>query len=55
MIPERPAVLLGSRDILVSAALIRGSGASRYRWPVDFAFLKNEALSTLVGTRAVYL
>lgn len=41
--PERPAILIGTQDILISAALMRGYGASRYRWPVDFALLHNDA------------
>jgi CRISPR-associated endonuclease/helicase Cas3 len=44
MYPERPAILVGTQDILVSAALMRGYGVSRYRWPVDFALLNNDAL-----------
>lgn len=43
MHPERPAILVGTQDILISAALMRGYGASRYRWPVDFALLNNDA------------
>jgi CRISPR-associated endonuclease/helicase Cas3 len=42
--PERPAILIGTQDLLVSAALMRGYGVSRYRWPVDFALLHNDAL-----------
>jgi len=42
--PERPAILIGTQDLLISAALMRGYGASRYRWPVDFALLHNDAL-----------
>ncbi|MGH7004080.1 MAG: DEAD/DEAH box helicase, partial [Alphaproteobacteria bacterium] len=42
--PDRPAILIGTQDLLVSAALMRGYGASRYRWPVDFALLHNDAL-----------
>lgn len=41
---DRPAILIGTQDLLVSAALMRGYGASRYRWPVDFALLHNDAL-----------
>jgi CRISPR-associated endonuclease/helicase Cas3 len=44
MSPERPTILIGTQDILVSAALMRGYGVSRYRWPVDFALLHNDAL-----------
>jgi CRISPR-associated endonuclease/helicase Cas3 len=42
--PDRPTILIGTQDILVSAALMRGYGASRYRWPVDFALLHNDAM-----------
>jgi CRISPR-associated endonuclease/helicase Cas3 len=42
--PDRPAILIGTQDLLVSAALMRGYGATRYRWPVDFALLHNDAL-----------
>lgn len=42
--PERPAILIGTQDLLVSAALMRAYGANRYRWPVDFALLHNDAL-----------
>ena len=42
--PGCPAILIGTQDSLVSAALMRGYGASRYRWPVDFALLHNDAL-----------
>lgn len=43
MNPDRPAILIGTQDLLVSAALMRGYGVSRYRWPVDFALLHNDA------------
>jgi CRISPR-associated endonuclease/helicase Cas3 len=42
--PERPTILIGTQDLLVSAALMRGYGTTRYRWPVDFALLHNGAL-----------
>src|SRR6202043_603054 len=42
--PERPAILIGTQDLLVPPALMRGDGGSRYRWPVDFALLHNDAL-----------
>jgi CRISPR-associated endonuclease/helicase Cas3 len=44
MHPERPTILVGTQDLLVSAALMRAYGANRYRWPVDFALLHNDAL-----------
>lgn len=43
MQPEQPTLLIGTQDLLVSAALMRGYGVSRYRWPVDFALLNNGA------------
>jgi CRISPR-associated endonuclease/helicase Cas3 len=42
--PDEPAILVGTQDLLVSAALMRGYAVSRYRWPVDFALLHNDAL-----------
>lgn len=42
--PERPAIIVGTQDMLLSRALMRGYGMSRYRWPVDFAFLHTDAL-----------
>ncbi len=41
--PERPAILIGTQDMLLSRALMRGYGMSRFRWPVDFALLHNDA------------
>ncbi len=40
--PERPAVLVGTQDMLISRALMRGYAMSRFRWPVDFALLHND-------------
>ncbi|MDA8219798.1 MAG: DEAD/DEAH box helicase [Dehalococcoidales bacterium] len=42
--PEREAILVGTQDMLLSRALMRGYGMSRYQWPVHFAFLHNDAL-----------
>lgn len=42
--PEKPAILIGTQDILLSRALMRGYGVSRGRWPVDFALLHNDAM-----------
>lgn len=44
MAPDRPAIIIGTQDMLVSAALMRGYGCNRFRWPVDFALLNNDAL-----------
>jgi len=45
--PEKPTILIGTQDLLVSAALMRGYGTNRYRWPVDFALLHNDAFWVL--------
>lgn len=42
--PERHAILIGTQDMLLSRALNRGYAMSRYRWPVDFGLLNNDAL-----------
>ena len=42
--PEHDAILIGTQDLLVSRALNRGYGLSRYRWPLHFALLNNDAL-----------
>lgn len=42
--PEREAILIGTQDMLLSRALMRGYGISRYQWPVDFALLHNDTL-----------
>jgi CRISPR-associated endonuclease/helicase Cas3 len=41
--PERPTILIGTQDMLLSRALMRGYAMSRFRWPVDFALLHNDA------------
>ncbi len=41
--PESRAVLIGTQDMLLSRALMRGYAMSRFRWPVDFALLHNDA------------
>lgn len=40
--PERTAILIGTQDMLLSRALMRGYAMSRFRWPVDFALLHND-------------
>jgi CRISPR-associated endonuclease/helicase Cas3 len=42
--PERPAILIGTQDMLLSRALNRGYAASRFHWPVDFGLLNNDCL-----------
>ncbi|MDA8159555.1 MAG: CRISPR-associated helicase Cas3' [Desulfobacteraceae bacterium] len=42
--PEQDAILIGTQDMLLSRALMRGYGMSRYKWPVHFGLLHNDAL-----------
>ena len=42
--PERAAILIGTQDMLLSRALNRGYGMSRYRWPTHFGLLHAECL-----------
>jgi len=35
--PEQDAVVVGTLDMLLSRAINRGYGQSRYAWPIDFA------------------
>jgi len=42
--PERDAIIIGTQDMLLSRALNRGYGMSRYRWPVHYALLNNGCL-----------
>ena len=37
--PEENAILIGTQDMLLSRALNRGYGMSRYRWPMHFGLL----------------
>lgn len=41
--PEQPAILIGTQDMLISRALMRGYAAPRTRWPIEFALLQNDA------------
>lgn len=41
--PEEDMILIGTQDMLLSRALMRGYGMSRYQWPVHFAWLHNDA------------
>ena len=49
--PEREAILIGTQDMLLSRALNRGYGMSRYRWPMHFALLNNDALWVMDETQ----
>ena len=41
--PERPAVIIGTQDMLLSRALMRGYASSRAIWPMEFALLHLDA------------
>lgn len=40
--PEEDMILIGTQDMLLSRALMRGYGMSRYVWPIHFALLHND-------------
>ena len=40
--PERPAVIVGTQDMLLSRALMRGYASSRASWPIEFAVLHRD-------------
>lgn len=42
--PEKPCIMIGTQDMLLSRALNRGYAAGRARWPKDFALLNNDCL-----------
>ncbi len=42
--PDEDMILIGTQDMLLSRALMRGYGMSRYQWPIHFAWLHNDAL-----------
>lgn len=42
--PEKPAIIIGTQDMLLSRALNRGYGSSPFMWPVEFALLNNDCL-----------
>ena len=42
--PEKPAIIIGTQDMLLSRALNRGYGMSRCRWPMHFGLLNNDCL-----------
>ena len=41
---ERNTIIVGTQDMLLSRALNRGFGMSRYRWPIHFGLLNNDCL-----------
>lgn len=49
--PGRDAILIGTQDMLLSRALNRGYGLSRYRWPMAFGLLNHDCLWVLDETQ----
>jgi len=49
--PERDAILIGTQDMMLSRALNRGYGMSRYRWPMHFGLLNNDCLWVMDETQ----
>lgn len=45
--PGCPACIVGTQDMLLSRALMRGYGMSRYQWPIHFGLLHNDTLWVL--------
>ena len=42
--PEQDVILVGTQDQLLSRALNRAYGISRYKWPIHFSLLSNDVL-----------
>lgn len=42
--PERPVIIIGTQDMLLSRALNRGFASARARWPMEFGLLNQDAL-----------
>lgn len=42
--PLESSIVIGTQDMLLSRALMRGYSMSRYQWPLHFALLHNDAL-----------
>lgn len=49
--PSASTILIGTQDLLLSRALNRGYAMSRYKWPVHFGLLNNDALWVLDETQ----
>lgn len=49
--PEVDQVVIGTQDMLLSRALNRGYGMSRYAWPVHFSLLNNDCLWVIDETQ----
>lgn len=49
--PERPAILIGTQDQLISRALNRGYATSRFTWPMHFGLLHDDAFWVMDETQ----
>ncbi len=49
--PNTPAILMDHQNMLLSRALNRGYGMSRYRWPMHFGLLNNDCLWVMDETQ----
>lgn len=41
--PDKPVILIGTQDLLLSRALMRGYGMNPFQWPIHFGLLHNDA------------
>ena len=42
--PEKPQIIIGTQDMLLSRALNRGYGSTPFMWPIEFGLLNNDCL-----------
>ena len=42
--PEDKIIIIGTQEMLISRALNRGYGMSKYRWPMQFSLLNNDCI-----------
>lgn len=42
--PERPQIIIGTQDMLLSRALNRGYGSTPFMWPIEYGLLNNDCL-----------
>lgn len=42
--PEKPQVIIGTQDMLLSRALNRGYGSTPFMWPIEYGLLNNDCL-----------
>ena len=42
--PEKPCVIIGTQDMLLSRALNRGYGNTPFMWPIEYGLLNNDCL-----------